>query len=201
MLIVRHADVAYSANRLRAEMGKAVSQMERLMLKKIRLLFRALAIHIVNTFSNLLPSDVLSSRFRPHLFKLLGCQFGEKVNILGGVTVLGGNIRFGSYVFVNRNCYFDLSASVYIGSNVVIGHHVKFITADHQLGSSLRRCGVVLPRPIFIGDGVWIGANVIILPGVSVGAGSVIAAGSVVKSSIAENVLAAGVPATERRKL
>lgn len=75
------------------------------------------------------------------------------------------------------------------------------MNSTHQIEEKNRRAGQKLALPIYIGEGTWIGANVIILPGVSIGKGCVIGAGSVVVSDVEDNSIYAGVPAKKLRQL
>ncbi|WP_442978418.1 DapH/DapD/GlmU-related protein [Rhodococcus sp. ADH] len=78
---------------------------------------------------------------------------------------------------------------------------VLFVTSTHEIGPSEKRGGKAISRPIIIGNGVWIGARSVILPGAMIGHGAVIAAGSIVSGNIPDNMLFGGVPAKEIRKL
>ncbi len=69
------------------------------------------------------------------------------------------------------------------------------ITSTHEIGPHQYRAGKDTTRPITIGDGVWIGARAVVLPGVTIGNGSIVAAGAVVNRPVGSNVLVAGVPA------
>jgi len=113
----------------------------------------------------------------------------------------GKNIHLGKDVFINLNCYFMDGASISIGNHVFIGPSCGFYTATHPLDYLSRDRGLEKALPIVIGDHVWLGANVTVLPGVTIGEGCVIAAGSVVTKDISSNTLAAGVPAREIRKI
>jgi len=104
-------------------------------------------------------------------------------------------------VFINRGCYFDLSAVVHLGKGCTVGHGVTFITANHRLGPPEHRAGEVYASGITVGVGVWIGANAIILPGVQVGKGAVIGAAAVVTRDIPANCLVTGVPARIAKEL
>lgn len=87
-----------------------------------------------------------------------------------------------------------------IGQNCAVGYNVVFITSNHSIRCNDRRGGL-LPIPIEVHDGCWIGANSTILPGSVIEKGCVIAAGSVVKGLLKLNRLYAGVPAKEIRQL
>ena len=75
------------------------------------------------------------------------------------------------------------------------------ITGAHHVGDENNRCDDLEPRAIIIGDGVWLGARCIVLPGISVGRGSVVAAGSVVTKDVPINTMVAGVPAKVVKEL
>ena len=75
------------------------------------------------------------------------------------------------------------------------------LTSGHALGGSDCRAGDLKPSPVVIGDGCWIGARAMILPGVNIGAGTIIASGSVVTSSCDPNSLYAGSPARKVKVL
>lgn len=112
----------------------------------------------------------------------------------------GYNIECGENVFFNVNCVVLDAMKVKIGSNVLFGPGVHLYTATHPLDKIERRA-VESAKPITIGDDCWIGGQVVICPGVTVGAGSVIGAGSVVTKDIPEDSLAVGNPAQVIRKL
>lgn len=107
----------------------------------------------------------------------------------------GKHIQFGEYVFVNYNCYFMDGAKITIGNYVFIGPSCGFYTAKHPLDYQRRNDGLEQALPIVVGDNCWFGANVSVMPGVTIGSGCVIGAGSIVVNDIPDNSVAAGVPA------
>ena len=113
----------------------------------------------------------------------------------------GGHVHFGNNVYANFNLTVVDDAHVYVGDDVQIGPNVTIATAGHPLDPAYRRTGMQFAVGIHIGDGAWIGARSILLPGGSVGAGSVIGAGSVVTRDIPAGVLAAGNPCRVLREI
>jgi acetyltransferase-like isoleucine patch superfamily enzyme len=99
------------------------------------------------------------------------------------------------------HCVFDARAPIRVGRDVHIGPGSMLLTSDHIPGPRHRRAGQVGPAEVSIGDGCWLGAQVIVLPGVSIGAGAVVAAGAVVTSSLEGDRVYAGVPARAIRDL
>ena len=108
-------------------------------------------------------------------------------------TDFGKNITVGDDVFINAGCKFQDQGGVYIGDETFIGHNVVLATLDHDIDPAKRY--MLHAAPIRIGKRVWIGSNVVITKGVTIGDNSVIAAGAVVTKDIPANVVAGGVPA------
>lgn len=106
----------------------------------------------------------------------------------------GYNIEIGENFYSNHNLVILDAAKVTFGDNVFIAPNCGFYTAGHPVNVKERNEGLEYARPITIGNNVWIGGNVAVLPGVSIGDNSVIGAGSVVNKNIPANVIAAGNP-------
>lgn len=162
---------------------------------------RRAGIWALNCIANVFPDGAMGYPFRRWLWRAVGVKLGRNVRLETQVAILGTKLSIGADSYVTRRCYFDLTGAVSIGERVTVGHGTSFITAQHAIGPAEKRCGVVTPLPISVGDGVWIGANVTILPGVSIGSGAVVAAGSVVTETVAEDTLVGGVPAKLIRRL
>ena len=105
----------------------------------------------------------------------------------------GQNITVGKNVFINSGCCFQDQGGVEIGDNVLIGQQVVIATLNHDLNPAKR--ANMLPAPVKIGNGVWIGAHATILAGVTIGEGAVIAAGAVVTKDVPAFAVVGGVPA------
>ncbi|MGB0121441.1 MAG: sugar O-acetyltransferase [Solirubrobacterales bacterium] len=106
----------------------------------------------------------------------------------------GFNISIGEGSFINFGCVVLDSSPVLIGDKVQIATGVQLLTAEHPIDPVERRKDIQLNRPVTIEDNVWLGAGVIVCPGVTVGENSVIGAGSVVIRDVPPNVLAVGNP-------
>lgn len=113
----------------------------------------------------------------------------------------GYNIHIGEGFFANANCVVLDAARVTFGDNVFIGPSCGFYTAGHPLNVEQRNRGLEYAHPITIGNNVWIGGNVVFMPGVSVGDNAVIGAGCVVTRDIPGRSVAAGNPCRVIREL
>lgn len=113
----------------------------------------------------------------------------------------GYNIEIGENFYSNYNLIILDCAKVTIGDNVLIGPNVGIYTAGHPLHYEIRNQEYEYAFPISIGDNVWLGGNVVINPGVSIGENSVIGSGSVVTKDISSNVIAMGNPCKVLREL
>ena len=113
----------------------------------------------------------------------------------------GAFLHFGKNVYCNFGCTFVDDTHVYVGDDTLFGPHVVVATASHPLDPGLRRQGLQYNRPVRIGKNCWIGASVVINPGVTIGDNVVIGSGSVVTRDIPDNVLAYGNPCRVQRTL
>ena len=146
-------------------------------------------------------------RLRTAIYRRVGgYAVGRHTLVFGRIDFNGPGriarrLRIGAGCCLNTPLSLDLNASITIGDNVSIGHHVVFITAGHEIGPPSRRCGKLAPAPIVVEDGCWIGAGATIMPGVTIGAGSVVSVGSLVAADVPPNKLVAGVPARPIKSL
>jgi acetyltransferase-like isoleucine patch superfamily enzyme len=100
-------------------------------------------------------------------------------------------------VWTNNNlCIISNGAGVYIGKHTLIGYNVEILDSDfHEINPNKRKEGSPKSEQVNIGNNVWLGSNVKVLKGVTIGDNSIISAGSVVTKSIPDDVLAGGIPA------
>jgi len=145
------------------------------------------------------PADVDTLR---ELFTELLGEYGEGADIRPPFQCdYGHQTRFGARSFANFGLVVLDVAPVTVGADVQIGPNVQLLTAIHPLESGPRRDKWESAEPITIGDNVWLGGGVIVLPGVTIGADTVVGAGSVVTRDLPAGVLAVGTPARVVREL
>lgn len=113
----------------------------------------------------------------------------------------GYNLRLGRRVYANHNLVVLDCVPVTIGDNVLFGPNVVLSTATYPVDPSIREQALEYARPIAVGINVWLGAGVIVLPGVEIGANTTVGAGSVVTRSLPANCVAVGNPCRVVRDL
>jgi acetyltransferase-like isoleucine patch superfamily enzyme len=103
----------------------------------------------------------------------------------------------GSRTFIGHRCEFIIQSSIHIGDDCLFASGCRFTDINHQISDLTRPINVqpCVGTPIHIENNVWMGVNVIVLSGVTIGTGSVVGAGSVVTKSIPANEIWVGVPA------
>lgn len=113
----------------------------------------------------------------------------------------GHNIVIGDHVFINFNGVILDNSKVTIGNHTLIGPNVSIYTVNHAIDIEDREKGICMNKPVSIGNNVWLGGDVNILPGITIGDGSIIGTGSVVTKNIPAGVIAAGNPCKVIRKI
>ena len=113
----------------------------------------------------------------------------------------GKHVHFGNNVYANFNLTLVDDTDIYVGDKVMFGPNVTVATAGHPIDPELRYQAMQFNMPVHIGENVWIGANAVVLPGVTIGDNSVIGAGSVVTKDIPANVVAVGNPCRVLREI
>ena len=136
-----------------------------------------------------------------------GFQCGKRAFFAAGSQVIVGRtgsgcgkLTIGDHIFVNHYAILDCHCEMFIGDSVMIGPHAYIGDFDHDIngvdGSGMGT--VTSGKAVHIGNYVWIGANAVVLKGVTIGDGAVIAAGAVVTKSVPSMGIATGVPAVVR---
>ena len=161
--------------------------------------FRAI---IVRGIQNLLPETSCFALKRA-LWRWTGAIIGRNVRICSSAFILGaGTLEIGDDTWIGHQVFIETGSKVTIGAHVDIGPRVYIGTGSHKMDAiGAHTAGEGTSEPIIIEDGVWLGANSTILPGVTVGRKAMIGAGSVVTHDIEAMVVAFGVPARPRRAL
>ncbi|SDT02384.1 sugar O-acetyltransferase [Actinoplanes derwentensis] len=138
------------------------------------------------------PGD--TDRKRELLERILG-SVGKRTVLLAPFHAgFGSNVHIGDDFFGNVNLTFVDDVEIRIGDGVMIAPGVTLTTTGHPIHPELREDFRRFSKPITIEDKVWIGSNVVVLPGVRIGYGAVIGAGSVVSRDIPAMTVAVGTP-------
>ena len=154
---------------------------------------------LVFEYNNTRPSDL--TRKKEILGELLG-EVGEKAWIEAPAYFsYGCNTHIGHHFYSNFNMCIVDDCDVFIGDYVMFGPNVTVTVTGHPVWSEYRRKGAQFSLPVHIGSDVWIGANTVILPGVTIGNDVVIGAGSVVTHDIPDHVVAFGTPCRVVREI
>ncbi|GMA46522.1 DapH/DapD/GlmU-related protein [Tetragenococcus muriaticus] len=131
---------------------------------------------------------------RQQMSQIIGQELDENFSLfLPFTTDFGKNIRIGKDAVINSGCRFQDQGGITIGDQSLIGHNVVLATINHDYDPDNR--GILHLAPVVLKEKTWIGSNVTILPGVTVGENSVVAAGSVVTKDVAPNTIVGGNPA------
>lgn len=133
---------------------------------------------------------------RKELIQTIFGTVGEEVHVEPGLRVdYGENIHVGENFYANFNSVLLDVCPIHIGRNVMLGPRVSLVTPEHPINPVERNSGLEFGRPITIGDNCWLGADVTVIGGVTLGDNVVVGAGSVVTKSFDDNVVIAGNPA------
>ena len=143
-------------------------------------------------------SHIPSNSIRKSIYKCFGVSCSDRV-----VFHVGTEIRkpvmlsIGMGTIVGDNAILDARSGLTIGNNVNISSNVSIWSLQHDLRDPLFRCSTNKKLSVEIDDRVWLGCNVIVLPGVHIGEGAVCCAGCVVTKDIEPYSVVAGIPATK----
>lgn len=134
------------------------------------------------------------ARVRELLSELTGTPIDESVTVFPPFySDFGKNISLGRRIFINSGCKFQDQGGVFIGDDCLVGHNTVLATLNHDIAPSRR--ADMHPAPIVIGRNVWLGANVTVLPGVTIGDNAVVAAAAVVTKDVPADSVVVGSPA------
>ena len=142
--------------------------------------------------NNLVTDDF--NQIREMFSDLIGKKLDESFAMIPPFyTDFGLNIEIGKNVFINHACTFMDRGGITLEDHVLIGPKVNLITTGHPLELENRRS--TISKPIVIKKYAWLGANVTVMPGVTIGENAIVAAGAVVTKDVPANTIVAGVPA------
>jgi acetyltransferase-like isoleucine patch superfamily enzyme len=140
------------------------------------------------------------SQIRERLSEVIGQPVDESTTVFTPFhTNFGKHTQLGKNVFINHGCTFLDLGGIVIEDEVLVGPKVSLITENHPVAPEQRK--MLDLKRIILKRNCWIGANAVILPGVTVGVNSVVAAGSVVTKDVPDNTVVAGVPARVIKKV
>lgn len=137
------------------------------------------------------------------LWRWAGAIIGQRVRICSSAFILGpGELEIGEDTWIGHQVFIETGSKVTIGSCVDIGPRVYIGTGTHKIDAiGEHTAGKGTSEPIVIENGVWLGANVTVLPGVTIGKKVLVGAGAVVTHCIPPFQIAIGVPAASMRNL
>ena len=154
---------------------------------------------VIYAFARHLPEsykkDLGQRAIRAFCGKLLLDECGKNVNIEKNAE-FSYAVRLGNNSGLGINC--RISGKVIIGDNVMMGPNVCIFTKNHEFSRMdipMNQQGMSAEHPVVIGDDVWIGANSVILPGVTIESGAIIGAGAIVTKNVPRNAIVGGNPA------
>ncbi|MGO3731613.1 MAG: DapH/DapD/GlmU-related protein [Vagococcus sp.] len=131
---------------------------------------------------------------RELLGDIIGKRLDDSVRLLTPVFIdYGKNITIGKNVFINAACTLIDRGGIVIEDHVFIGPKVNLITTNHDIHPERRH--VTTSHRITIKENAWLGANITVLPGITVGKNAIVSAGAVVTKDVPDNVIVAGCPA------
>lgn len=143
------------------------------------------------------------SKRREELLSEMFCEIGGGCYIEPPLRANWGgrHVKFGKGVYANFNLTLVDDTYITVGDFTMLGPNVTLATAGHPIIPELREQGYQYNAPITIGRNCWLGAGVIVMPGVTIGENTVVGAGSVVTRDLPANVVAVGTPARVMREI
>lgn len=157
---------------------------------------------MLSSLAAILPNiPYCNDTLRPRMLRRAGAKIGDDSVVLPGFEMTAGPLVIGNNTFINTNVRVECTGSVHIGAFCQIGPRVNFESVSHPLKPVFQSTRPVSTEPITVGDYVWIGANAIVLPGVTIGEGSIVAAGAVVTKDVAPYTVVGGIPAKKLQEI
>jgi maltose O-acetyltransferase len=158
-------------------------------------------LHAYNIATSLLPRRT-SGLLRANLLRRLGFTVGHGTEINGPLKISGprgllARLQIGKDCSIDGECMLEISENVRIGDRVTLEPGVMILTSTHELDFPQHRAGKIITKPVSVGDGAWLRARSIVLPGVKIGAGAVVEAGAVVNKDVDEHTRVGGMPAVK----
>jgi galactoside O-acetyltransferase len=144
-------------------------------------------------FNNTRPTELGK---REKLLKKMFAEIGSGCYIEPPLyTNMGGHhVHFSKNIYANFGLTLVDDTHIYVGDGTMFGPHVSLATVRHPIDPTLRGKGLQYNMPVRIGSNCWLGAGVVVLPGVTIGDNTVVGAGSVVTKDLPANVVAVGNP-------
>lgn len=161
-----------------------------------QILYDLVAKHLPTSFS---PIRIGQKGLRAFCGKLILAECGKNVNIEKG-AVFSSKVHLGDRSGIGINA--SISGTCYIGSDVMMGANCTIYTRNHKtddITTTMRGQGFQEEKPVHIGNDIWIGGNVTILPGVKVGDHAILAACAVVTKDVPDWAVVAGNPAVIKK--
>ncbi len=140
---------------------------------------------------------------RTKLLKEMFAEIGENCYVEPPLHANWGGhyVHFGKNVYANFNLTMVDDTHIYVGDYTMFGPNVTIATAGHPILPQLREQGYQYNMPVHIGKNCWLGAGVVVLPGITIGDNVVVGAGSVVTKDLPDNVVAVGNPCKVLREV
>ncbi|MDF3068166.1 MAG: hexapeptide repeat-containing transferase [Polyangiaceae bacterium] len=162
-------------------------------------------LHAYNVATSILPLNS-GNRLRAKLLRGLGFDVGEGTEVRGPMKISGPRgivprLSIGQNCRIEAECLLELSDALRIGDSVTLEPGVMILTSTHELDFPQHRAGKIITKPVSVGDGAWLRARAIVLPGVNIGAGAIVETGAVVNKDVAPNTRVGGSPAVKLEAL
>jgi maltose O-acetyltransferase len=151
--------------------------------------------------NSLLASPSVTDLVRAKLLRKVGIALGEHSIVSPHCWIYGERLTIGQETFIGPGCYIENREPIRIGSRCALAMQVSIMTSTHAVGRRCQRAGPYIGRSVTIEDGCWIGARVVIMPGVTVRQSCIVGAGAIVTRDCAPDGVYAGVPARRQRAL